>query len=135
MSLTTRTQLSGLGLILCFFDFYGPGGSSYFFLIQVGDCRNAFVQSSLSEDEVTIVRQPSDCPLSEPPTYWYLHKSLYSLHFVPCSWYNLITSHLKSLEIGLERCRNDPCIIVGNPLAGKAPLYLVLYVNDFVFSV
>jgi len=47
--------------------------------LKQGDCKNAFIQSCLPEEEVTIVRPPSDCPISAPNTFWHLHKSLYGL--------------------------------------------------------
>ena len=45
----------------------------------------------------------------------------------------MITSFLQSPEIGLQRCKNDPCVFLGNPIPGKPPLYLILYVDDFVY--
>ena len=32
--------------------------------LKQGDCKNAFIQSCLPEEEVTIVCPPSDCPIS-----------------------------------------------------------------------
>ena len=101
--------------------------------LKQGDCKNAFVQSPLPADEVTIIRPPSDCPISKPRTYWHLKKSLYGLRHAPRHWYNLIRSHLESPEIGLHRCPNEPCCFCGTPIPGKSPLYLVLYVDDFIF--
>jgi hypothetical protein len=101
--------------------------------LKQGDCKNAFVQSTLPEEEITIVRPPTGCPLSAPNTYWKLRKSLYGLRRAPKHWFNLIRSHLISPEVGLKQCKNDPCVFVGTPVPGKPPLYLVLYVDDFVY--
>jgi len=45
----------------------------------------------------------------------------------------LVSSILTSPELGLTQCKNDPCVFVGCPLPGQPPLYLVLYVDDFVY--
>jgi len=101
--------------------------------LKQGDCKNAFVQSTLPEDEITIVRPPSGCPVSAPHTYWRLRKSLYGLRRAPRHWFDLVSSHLTSPELGLRQCKNDPCVFVGSPVPGKPPLYLVIYVDDFLY--
>jgi hypothetical protein len=45
----------------------------------------------------------------------------------------LVSSILTSPELGLTQCKNDPCVFVGCPLPGQPPLYLILYVVDFVY--
>jgi hypothetical protein len=55
------------------------------------------------------------------------------LRRAPRHWYQLITTILESPEIGLKRCRHDLCLFVGSILPGKPPLYLVLYVDDFLY--
>ena len=61
-------------------------------------------------------------------------KSLYSLHHAPYHcWYKLIASHLESPEIGLKGCPNKPCCFHGHLILGKDPLYMVLYVDDFIY--
>lgn len=44
-----------------------------------------------------------------------------------------MSSHLTSPEIGLRQCKNDPCVFVGSPIPGKRPLYLTIYVDDFLY--
>ena len=40
------------------------------------DVKQAFVQATIPEDEVTIVRPPPGCPKSRPNTYWLLKRTL-----------------------------------------------------------
>jgi hypothetical protein len=47
------------------------------------DIKQAFVQSSLPEDENYFVRPPIGCPRSPPGTYWKLLRSLYGLRHAP----------------------------------------------------
>jgi hypothetical protein len=47
--------------------------------LKQGDCKHAFVQSTLPMDEITIIRPPIGCPISAPNTFWHLRKSLYGL--------------------------------------------------------
>ncbi len=44
-----------------------------------------------------------------------------------------MSSILTSPEIGLSQCKNDPCVFIGRPLLGQPSLYLILYVDDFVY--
>jgi hypothetical protein len=101
--------------------------------LKQGDCKNAFVQSNQPDSEVVIVRPPAGCPISSPGTYWRLRKSLYGLRRAPRHWFDLVSSHLTSPEIGLIQCKNDPCLFVGSPVPGKPPLYLTIYVDDFLY--
>jgi len=101
--------------------------------LKQGDCKNAFVQANLPPEEETVVRPPVGCPFTPPGSYWRLKKSLYGLRRAPRHWYQLITTILESPDIGLTRCRNDSCLFVGDILPGKPPLYLVLYVDDFLY--
>jgi len=98
------------------------------------DCKNAFVQSTLPGGEVMIIQPPCDCPLSSPNTFWHLKKSLYGLKGTPWHWYQMISKILESPWIGLQWCKNDPCFLVGNSLPdGHPPLYLALYMDDFIY--
>jgi hypothetical protein len=102
-------------------------------VLKQGDCKLAFVQATLPDSEGTIVKPPAGCPVSGPNTYWKLKKSLYGLRRAPRHWYDLISKLLVSPEIGLQRCKNDPCVFFGTLLPGKPPFYMVLYVDDFVY--
>jgi len=59
--------------------------------LKQGDCKFAFIQASLPESELTIVKPPIGCPFSGPRSYWRLKKSLYGLRRAPRHWYKLIS--------------------------------------------
>jgi Reverse transcriptase (RNA-dependent DNA polymerase) len=101
--------------------------------LKQGDCKNAFVQAVLPDDEGVIVRPPPGCFRTRSGFYWRLKKSLYGLRRAPRHWYKLISSILTSPEISLKQCKNDPCVFIGTPLPGQPPLFLILYVDDFVY--
>jgi hypothetical protein len=107
--------------------------------LRQGDCKNAFCQGILPEEEVTIVRPPSGDPNIEPGEYWLLLHTLYGLRCSPCNWYDKINAILHL--IGLTPSLEDPCLYSGynvdpsDPSATKSeyPLSLGLYVDDFVY--
>jgi hypothetical protein len=101
--------------------------------VKQGDCKFAFIQASLPADELTIVKPPIGCPFSSPCTYWKLKKSLYGLRHAPRHWYKLLSEILQSPEIGLKPTKHDPCIFHGTIIPGKPPLYLAIYVDDFLY--
>jgi hypothetical protein len=101
--------------------------------IKQGDCKFAFIQATLPDNEVTIIKPPVGCPFSGPRKYWRLKKSLYGLRRAPRHWYKLISEILQSPELGLRPTKHDPCIFYGSILPGKPPLYLALYVDDFIY--
>jgi hypothetical protein len=104
-----------------------------------GDCKNAFCQGVLPEEEITIVWTPSGDPEVQPHEYWLLLCILYGLCQSPCHWYDKITKILVS--IGLTPSLEDPCLFTGfvhNPHQPNSPslvhpLLLGLYVYDFVY--
>jgi hypothetical protein len=57
--------------------------------VKQGDCKFAFIQAALPDDEVMIVKPPVGCPFSGPRIYWRLKKSLYGLCHAPRHWYKL----------------------------------------------
>jgi hypothetical protein len=95
------------------------------------DIKQAFVQSSLPEDEVYIVKPPIGFPKSSPGTYWKLLWSLYGLRRAPRLWYDKISSHLRNM--GLRQAENSPCLFVGNLLEGHPLIYNGIYVDDIIF--
>jgi hypothetical protein len=97
---------------------------------QQGDCKNSFCNPVLPEDEVVIVPPPG-CPLSKPNTFWRLRKTLYGLRRPPKHWYEMFKSVVKIC--GLQPCPNSPCLFYGHPIPGKAPLYIAVYVDDFIY--
>jgi len=101
--------------------------------IKQGDCKFAFIQATLPNNELTIVKPPIGCPCSGVRKYWRLKKSLYGLRRAPRHWFKLFSSVLQSPEIGLKPTTHDPCIFHGNIIPGKPPLYVAMYVDDFIY--
>jgi hypothetical protein len=81
--------------------------------VKQGDCKFAFIQACLPDNEITIVKPPVGCPFSGPRQYWRLKKSLYGLQRAPRHWFKLISDIFQSPEIGLCPTKHDPCIFHG----------------------
>ena len=99
--------------------------------LKQGDCKNAFCQSYLPKDERIFVTPPRNCPLSDPDTYWFLKKTLYGLRRSPIHWFRKFKSILNT--IGLTASPDNPCFFSGTIIPGKPPIFLSMYVDDFVF--
>jgi hypothetical protein len=98
---------------------------------KTGDVNQAFCQSCLPPDEYYICKPPPGCPLSKPKSYWKLKKTLYGLKRSPRHFYELARKILTN--IGLKQHPTSPCIFYGTLIEGEPPLYLGLYVDDFVY--
>ncbi len=98
---------------------------------KTGDVSQAFCQSYLPNDEHYVLRPPPGCPITPPNSYLKLKKTLYGLKRSPRHFYQLAVKHLK--EIGLEQHPYSPCIFYGTLIEGEPPLYLGLYVDDFIY--
>ena len=96
-----------------------------------GDIIQAFCQSFLPENEHYICIPPPGCFLTPPNTYWKLRKTLYGLKRTPRHFYDLDTKLLQ--QVGLKRHKSSPCLFSGVLIPGKPPLYLGLYVDDFIY--
>jgi hypothetical protein len=97
-----------------------------------GDCKNAFCQPRLPNEEVVIVTPPPGCPRSEPFSYWKLQKTLYGLRRSPRHWYENFKKHL--LAIGFKACTHDPCLFLGHrPGYPNDLIYVGCYVDDFIY--
>jgi hypothetical protein len=96
-----------------------------------GDCKNAFVQSYLPNDEKIIVRPPKGCPISRNGELWLLQKTLYGLRRSPYHWYQNIRKILE--DMGLSISPHDPCIFYGKLADHLPPIYIGLYVDDFKY--
>jgi hypothetical protein len=107
--------------------------------LKQGDCKNAFCQGILPDDEVTTVKPPIGEPDASKDEYWLLWKTLYGLRRSPRHWYTKITTILN--RIGLTPNASDPCMFTGslcNPDDPAedipcSPLTIGLYVDDFVY--
>ena len=91
----------------------------------------AFCQSVLPPNEQYVLRPPPGCPKTPKNSYWKLLRTLYGLKRSPRHWYNKAKSVLES--IGLKRVKNSNCIFSGIVLKGHPPIYVGLYVDDFIF--
>ena len=96
-----------------------------------GDVSQAFVQSTLPADEKYVIRPPKGCPITPPHTLLLLKKTLYGLRRSPRHWYETCKKTLMS--IGLKPLPNAPCIFTSCPIQGQPPLYLGLFVEDFIY--
>ena len=108
-------------------------------VLQQGDCKNAFCQAELPDDERIAVRPPVGDPARDADELWLLRKTLYGLRRSPKHWYNKFTSILQTM--GLTPSVHDPCVYRGvctdtdNPAAedDRAEVHVGIYVDDFVF--
>ena len=95
------------------------------------DVKQAFMQSSLPENENYFIHPPSGCPISKPGSYWRLIRSLYGLRRAPKLWFEKLSGHLHS--IGLKSSPNSPCLFVGTLIPGHPPIYAGIYVDDIIY--
>ena len=66
-----------------------------------------------------------------PGSWWLFTRSLYGLKRLARHWFDRATEILQS--IGLKPLDNAPCIFKGTIIEGQPPLYLGLYVDDFIY--
>jgi hypothetical protein len=105
-------------------------------VLQQGDCKQAFCNATLPDDECTVVRPPIGDPAHSTGEFWLLNKTLYGLRRSPRHWYDMMSSILT--KMGLSASLHDPCLYSGhvNTSSGTTfthPLHIGLYVDDFVF--
>ena len=105
-------------------------------VLQQGNCKNAFCQSILPEDECMVIRPPAGNPAYDKDEYLLLNKTVYGLRRSPHHWYNQFTSILRKLK--LAPSPNDPCIYTGvinsdDPMSTRAPIHVGVYVDDSIF--
>ena len=100
-------------------------------ILKSGDFKQAFCQAELPPDEKYILHPPHGCPETPPGCYWLLNRSLYGLKRSARHWFDRATEILSS--IGLKPLDNAPCIFKGTIIEGQPPLFLGLYVDDFVY--
>ena len=99
--------------------------------LKSGDAVQAFCQSYLPENEKYILKPPANCPITPPNTYLLLRRTLYGLKRSPRHWYE--TAKRELAKIGIFPLPNAPCIFTGTPCPGEPPIYLGLYVDDFIY--
>ena len=85
--------------------------------LKQGDVKNAFCNSDLPPDKVTIVRPPIGGPVARNNEYWLLRKTLYGLQRCsnirrsPQHWFKTIDSIFKYM--GLKPNLYNPCLYSG----------------------
>jgi len=95
------------------------------------DVKQAFVQSSLPENEVYFLKPPLGCPRSQPNHYWRLIRSLYGLKRAPRIWFETLCGHLRSM--GLRQASPNSCLFVGELIEGGPPIFIGIYVDDIIY--
>ena len=80
-------------------------------ILQQVDCKNAFCNANLPDNEVTVIRPPIGDPAFQEYEYWLLKKTLYGLCQSPYHWYNIIKGIL--LKMGLKASSHYPCLLSG----------------------
>jgi len=95
------------------------------------DVKQAFVQSSLPDDKVCLLKTPFGCPLSKSDQFWWLICLLYGLKRAPKLWFETSCSHLHTM--GLRNSKNSPCLFIGNIIDGEPPIYVGIYVDDIIY--
>ena len=71
------------------------------------------------------------CPITKNEVYWKLKKTLYGLKRSPRHFYDLAKKTL--LSIGFTVHPSSPCLFIGHLIANQPPVYLGLYVDDFIY--
>jgi hypothetical protein len=89
------------------------------------------LQSHLTQRRSGGCMPPQGCPFSKPNTFWRLHKTIYGLNRSPHDWYDMFKSVMKIC--GSKPCHKSPCLLDGHPIPGKPPLYLAVYIDDFIY--
>ena len=106
--------------------------------LKQGDCKCAFCNARLPDDETTIIKTPSGDPDAKKDVFWLLQKTLYGLGRSPRHWYKMVNSIL--IDMGLKPSLHDPCLFQGVPSyhdspasTNDTPLHRGLSVEDFVY--
>ena len=100
-------------------------------IMKSGDIKQAFVQADPPTDEIYVIRPPKGCTQTNPTDLWKLNKPLYGLRRAPRHWYDKFKDMLTSLH--LQPCQNAPCIFHGRIIPDHPPIYIGVYVDDFVY--
>jgi hypothetical protein len=98
---------------------------------KTGDVAQAFCQSFLPDGENYVCKPPNNCPLTPQGVYLKLKKTLYGLRRSPKHFYDLAKKTLEA--VGLKPHPSSPCLFSGVLIKGQPPLYLGLYVDDFIY--
>jgi hypothetical protein len=95
------------------------------------DVKQAFIQLKLPDDETYFIKPPPGCPRSKPGEHWHLLRSFYGLKRAPKLWFDMLSSHLKTM--GLKNSDNSPCLFMGTIIEGEPPIYVGIYVDYIIY--
>ena len=96
-----------------------------------GYFKQAFCQAYLTDGDTYVVCPAKDFPITPPNTYLKLIRTLYGLKRSPHHWYEKVRATF--LAIGLKQNKNPPCIFSGSIMPGHPPIYVGLYVDEFIY--
>jgi hypothetical protein len=107
--------------------------------LKQGNCKNAYCQDILPDDEFTIGKPPIRDPDATKNKYWLLKWTLHGLQCSSHHWYTKINAALN--QIGLQANSLEPCLDTGHIIDPSNPgappstslLTLSLYVDDFIY--
>ena len=99
--------------------------------MNTGDFKQEFCQAYFPDGETYVLRPTKDCPITPPNTYLKLIRTLYGLKKSQSHWYEKAQATL--LAIGLKQNKNVPYIFSGSIMPGHPPIYMGLYVDDFIY--
>ena len=109
-------------------------------ILQQGDCKNAFCNTTIPDDEFTVIQRPIGDPVFQEGEYWIPKKTIYGLLQSPHHWYNMIKGILPKMII--KASPHEPCLhyaILDSPSSpqtiseAQSQLQVGLYVDNFVF--
>ena len=100
--------------------------------LKQADCKNAFCNGILPEDEMCIVKSPANCHRFTKGTFWKLNKTLYGLTHSSHHWYTKILNHLVD-DLGFSVIDQDKCVYKCTPIEGRPPIYIGLYVDNLIY--
>ena len=96
------------------------------------DCKNAFCNGILPENEICIVKPPANCPCSKRGIFWKLNKTLYRLCRSAHHGYTKISNHLTE-DIGFTVMGQDKCVYNCTPIERQPLIYLGFYLDDLIY--
>ncbi|CAI5955164.1 unnamed protein product [Closterium sp. NIES-65] len=94
------------------------------------DFRTAFLQGSLHE-EIWLCRPPGFTGSFPPGTQWSLRRPVYGLRQAPSEWHDTLRTTLAAL--GFAPSIADPSLFLRTDTS-LPPFYILVYVNDLVFT-
>ena len=100
------------------------------------DCKNEFWNTTLPEEELTVIWTLLGDSRYSKDNYWLLNKTLYGLCCLLHHWCNMFTRILPNID--LSALPHDPCLFSdvvasANPSldAKQVPIHIGIYMDDF----